>query len=397
MELAAARLTRLVDEIKEEVILWRRHLHQHPELSYREEKTAQFVYHTLKSFGQIELSRPTRTSVVGRLTGKLPGTVLAIRADMDALPITEENDFSFVSQNRGVMHACGHDGHTAMLLGAAKILAGLREELSGEIRFLFQHAEEQFPGGAEEMVQAGVMEGVDIVIGNHLMSQLPVGKIGVTYGRMMAASDEFYLTINGKGGHGGMPHHAVDCIAIGSQVVANLQHIVARNVDPLDSLVLSVTQFHGGTATNVIPDTVALSGTVRSFDSQLRESMPARMEQVIKGICEAHGASYDFTYRFGYRAVVNDHAVSRVIEESVREVLGDESFEEFRPVTGGEDFSAFLQKTQGAFFVTGAGNPAKGITYAHHHPRFTIDEDALENGVKMAVYAACKLLGDRSR
>ena len=387
-------IKRLVDEVKEEVIAWRRHLHANPELSFHEEKTAQFVYDTLQSFGNLELSRPTKTSVMARLIGHQPGRVVAIRADMDALPIQEENTFEFASKNPGVMHACGHDGHTAMLLGTAKILSKLRDQIQGEVRFLFQHAEELHPGGAEEMVQAGVMDGVDVVIGTHLWSPLERGKIGIVYGPMMAAPDRFFIRIHGKGGHAAMPHQTIDAIAIGAQVVTNLQYIVSRNIDPLEPLVVSVTQFVAGTTHNVIPGSVEIQGTVRSFDETLRKNVPRLMERIIKGITEAHGATYEFEFEYGYRPVINNDEVTRVMEETVREVLGEEAVDHMKPNMGGEDFSAFLQKAPGSFFYVGAGNKEKGIIYPHHHPRFTIDEDALEIGVRLFVHAAFKLLAE---
>jgi amidohydrolase len=311
---------------------------------------------------------------------------------MDALPIEEENDFEFVSQAPGVMHACGHDGHTAMLLGTAKILSGMKEGINGEVRFLFQHAEELFPGGAQQMVDAGVMEGVDVVIGTHLWAPLETGKIGVAYGAMMGAPDTFWITIKGKGGHGAMPHQAVDSIAVGAQVVTNLQHIVSRNTDPIDNVVVSVTKFTGGTAHNVIPGCVEMLGTVRTLDPEVRKKVSELMERVVKGVTEAHGATYEFEYEFGYRPVINDEEVTRVIEETVREVFGEETLEIVRPNMGGEDFSAMQKKAPGAFFWVGAGNEEKGITYPHHHPRFTIDEDALPYGVKMFLNATFKLL-----
>lgn len=381
-----------IDAVKEEVIAWRRHLHQHPELSFEEEKTSQYIYDQLKSFGNIELSRPTKTSVVGRIIGSVPGKVVAIRADMDALPIQEENNSEYASQNPGVMHACGHDGHTAMLLGAAKVLSSLKGQIEGEIRLFFQHAEELFPGGAEEMVQAGVMDGVDTVIGAHLWSPLEIGKIGIVYGPMMASPDTFYLNVNGKGGHAALPHQTIDSIAIASQVVTNLQHIVSRNTDPLDNLVLSVTKFVGGTTHNVIPGSVEICGTVRSFDPDLRKEVPKLMERVIKGITEAHGATYDFKYEFGYRPVINDERVTEVLESTVVEVYGEEAIDRMKPNMGGEDFSAFQQKAEGTFFYIGAGNPQKGADYPHHHARFEIDEDSLEKGVNLFVYSAMKLL-----
>ncbi|MEH7344358.1 M20 family metallopeptidase [Bacillus sp. JJ1532] len=386
-------INQLASDLKQEVITWRRYLHHNPELSFHEEQTAQYVFETLESFGNLELSRPTKTSVMARLIGTQPGKTLAIRADMDALPIQEENTFEFASKNPGVMHACGHDGHTAMLLGTAKILSGLQDQIKGEVRFLFQHAEELFPGGADEMVEAGVMDGVDLVIGTHLWSPLEFGKVGIVYGPMMAAPDTFWITVNGRGGHAALPHQTIDSIAIAAQVVTNLQHIVSRNTDPLDNLVISVTQFIGGTTHNVIPGSVQICGTVRSFDPSLRESIPGKMERVVKGITEAHEASYDFKYQFGYRPVINHEEVTSVVEETVREVFGEEAIDMMKPNMGGEDFSAFMKKAPGCYFYVGAGNEEKGITYPHHHARFTIDEDALEIGVKTFLHATFKFLG----
>jgi amidohydrolase len=385
-------LDELVDEVSAKVTEWRRYLHENPELSFHEEKTSQFVYETLASFGGIELSRPTKTSVVGRIIGRQTGKTIAIRADMDALPIQEENTNDYVSKNPGVMHACGHDGHTAMLLGAARVLSSFKEEINGEIRLLFQHAEELFPGGAEEMVEAGVMDGVDAVIGAHLWAPLEIGKIGVVYGPMMASPDTFYITVKGKGGHAALPHQTIDSIAVASQVVTNLQHIVSRNTDPLEQLVVSVTKFIGGTTHNVIPGSVEILGTVRSFDADIRKSVPKMMERVVKGITEAHGADYEFNYEFGYRPVINDHHVTEQIEETIREVYGEETIDRMKPNMGGEDFSAFQQKAGGTFFYIGAGNEQKGAVYPHHHARFEIDEDALEKGVRVFVHAAFKLL-----
>lgn len=311
---------------------------------------------------------------------------------MDALPITEENDFEFVSENPGVMHACGHDGHTAMLLGAAKVLVGMREKVEGEVHFLFQHAEEQPPGGAEEMVEAGVMEGVDAVIGIHLSSYLPVGKIGVGYGPRGAAADTFEILINGKGGHAARPQKVVDTVAVAAQVVTNLQHVVSRNTDPLDNVVLSVTRISGGTTHNVIPETVEMEGTVRALQEEARERVVGMMERAIEGVTRAHGASYELEYRRGYRPVVNDEGVTRVVEETAREVFGEAAVEFTPPAMGSEDFSAFQQEAPGSFLSLGARNEEKGITYPHHHPRFTIDEDALPIGVKVFVRATFGLL-----
>ncbi|MFJ7971486.1 amidohydrolase [Psychrobacillus sp. NPDC096389] len=386
-------IARLVEEIKDEVIAWRRYLHTYPELSFEEEKTAQFIFEKLQTFDNLEVSRPTKTSVMARLIGKQQGKVLAIRADIDALPIQEETSHSFSSQNPGVMHACGHDGHTAILLGAAKILSTLQDQLKGEVRFLFQHAEELAPGGAEEMVQAGVMDGVDMIIGAHLWSPLETGKIGVAAGPVMASPDTFTISIVGQGGHAGLPHQTVDAIAVGAQVVSNLQHIVSRNMDPLDTLVLSITKFAGGTAMNIITGSVEIAGTVRLFNTELRPVVAELMERVVKGITEAHGATYHFEYMEGPAPVINDNDITRLIEETVCELYGEEALVLVKPNMGAEDFSAFLQKAPGTYFFTGSGNKEKGTDYPHHHPRFDLDEDAFSKGMNMFVHATLKLLG----
>ena len=382
----------LVSAVRQDVIDWRRHLHQNPELSFQEHDTARFVQDKLESLTALDVTRPTPTSVMARLRTGRPGKVLAIRADLDALPIEEENDFSFRSQRPGAMHACGHDAHTAMLLGTAKVLSAMADELSGEVRFLFQHAEELFPGGADEMIAAGAMDGVDLVIGAHVWSPLEVGKIGVVYGPAMAGPDTFWITINGQGGHAAMPQQTVDPIVVGAQVVSGLQHIVSRAADPLATLVVSVTQFVAGNTHNVIPASAQLQGTVRSFDPALRERIPGLMERFVKGISEAHGATYDFTYEQGYRVVVNEPTVTTLVEDTVREVLGDDAVDSMKPNMGGEDFSAFQEQAPGCFFFVGAGNPGKGIVHPHHHARFTVDEDALEVGVKVFVNTACRVL-----
>jgi len=382
----------LLNDVRSDVVRWRRHLHRNPEPSFQEEQTSQFVHETLESFPALQVSRPTRTSVMGHLRGGRPGPVLAIRADMDALPIQEENDFEFASRRAGVMHACGHDAHTAMLLGTAKVLSALREQLPGEVRFLFQHAEELFPGGADEMIEAGVMDGVDVVIGAHVWSPLEAGRIGIVYGPAMAAPDTFWITVHGRGGHAALPHQTVDPIVAGAQVVSGLQHIVSRGIDPLSTVVVSVTQFVAGTTHNVIPGTVEMQGTVRSFEPALRARLPELMERYVKGITEAHGATYDFKYQHGYRVVVNEPRITGVIESVVREVLGESAVDRMKPNMGGEDFSAFQEKAPGCFFFIGAGNAGKGIVHPHHHPRFTVDEDALHLGVTVFVNAALRLL-----
>lgn len=383
----------LLDSVNEDVIGWRRHLHMHPELSFQEEKTAQFVYETLQSFGNLEISRPTKTSVVARLIGDQPGKVLGLRGDMDALAIKEENNFEFASKVPGVMHACGHDAHTAMLLGTAKVLTAMKESIKGEVRFVFQHAEELHPGGAQEMVKAGVLDGVDYMLGIHLMSTIPLGKIVLHYGPVTANSDRFDITIQGKGGHASSPEDTIDPLVIGAQVVTNLQQIVSRNASPQDKLVLSITNFQAGLgAYNVIPDSVKLSGSVRSFGEEVRELTVQSMERIIKGVTEAHGASYKFDYRYGYGSVLNDKNVTKLVEETILEQWEQNPLLEQPPLMGGEDFSAFSNEVPSCFVAIGAGNAEKGITYPHHHPRFDVDEDSFKDGVKLFVQSVRKIL-----
>ncbi|HDR7800179.1 amidohydrolase [Bacillus anthracis] len=386
------RVHSLIENIQGEVVSWRRHLHKYPELSFQEENTAQFVFEKLKSFGNLEISRPTKTSVMARLIGKQPGKVIALRADMDALPILEENDFDFVSQKKGVMHACGHDGHTAMLLGTAWVLTQLKNQIKGEVRFIFQHAEEVPPGGAQELVQAGVLNGVDMIVGSHLSSALPVGKIGLSYGPMMAGADTFNITVLGEGGHASQPELTIDPIVIGTQIVTNLQHIVSRYRDAQETLVVSVTQFNAGGAINVIPDKISIGGSVRSFNPELREKVPTFIERIVKGITEAHGATYKFNYQFGYAPTINDEEVTRLMDETVCEIFSEDNREILKPIMGSEDFSAYQHMTPSSYIFIGARNEEKGITYPHHHPRFTIDEQALRYGVQLLVHGTYKML-----
>lgn len=385
-------INKLVEQSNPEVISWRRKIHKNPELSYNEKETADFIFETLSSFPDIIVTRPTPTSVMGRLIGPNPGKILAIRADIDALPVTELNDCDYKSQNEGIMHACGHDGHAASLLGTAKIMSSMQSHVKGEIRFLFQHAEEKCPGGAIEMIEAGVMDGVNLVIGIHLWSTIPMGKIGVVGGPMMSAPDTFEISIQGKGGHAGFPHQTIDPVAIGAQVVNNLQHIVSRRLDPLDFVVISVTKFIAGTADNIIPSSAILGGTVRSFDEKVRSQIPSLMEQIIGGITSAHGANYQFDYIYGYSPVINDQKVAKLMETIVTEDFGHQWLYKLRPNMAGEDFSAFLKKAPGCFIFVGAGNEAKGIIYPHHHPQFQIDEDALAVSMRIFLGAIARIV-----
>ncbi len=379
--------------IRSDVVSWRRHLHQHPELGFQEHDTASYVTAILAEIGGLEVSHPTRTSVLARLRGSRPGRTIALRADLDALPVTEETGLPFASQVPGVMHACGHDGHTAILLGAARLLAAHRGELSGEVRFIFQHSEELAPGGARELVAAGVMDGVEMVAGEHLRSLLEVGQVAISPGPVQAAADEFRITIKGDGGHAAYPQLAVDPIATGAEVVSALQQVVSRNTDPFDTLVLSVTMFHAGTAENVIPPKVEMVGTVRAFRDELRRQTEQRMDRVIRGITEAHGAGYSFDYQYGYQPVVNDPHVTALVKSAITASLGESAVVPAEPTMGAEDFSAYQREAPGVFFYVGAGNRAQGLTREHHHGLFAIDEDCLGIGVQAMVAAAWAMLG----
>ena len=383
--------------IQPDLVAWRRHLHQHPEPSFAEYETTAFIEETLSGFGGLAIERPAKTGLVATLRGQGPGPVVAIRADIDALPIEEENRLDFRSSRPGVMHACGHDGHTAMLLGAAKVLSARPERLHGEVRFIFQHAEEQLPGGAEELVRAGVMTGVDRVIGAHMEPGLPVGTFALRSGPVTASPDTFRIVVRGLGGHAADPHRAVDPIAVAAEVVSNLQMVVARYTSPQDALVLSVTRFIAGTADNIIPGSAELGGTVRSFDPKLRAEVPVWMERIIRGVTEAHGASYEFSYLNGYRSVVNDEAVTGLVRRSLVGCFGADAVVEAVPLMAGEDFSAYQTKAPGCFYQVGCGNQAEGITFPLHHPRFTLDEASLPVGVSAFVACITDWLGEPDR
>ncbi len=385
-----AASSRLVsDDLEARAIAWRRHLHANPELSFEEHETSAFVEQTLRSFGGLEIERPAGTAVVARLHCAKPGKVVVLRADMDALPIQEENDVPHVSTRPGVMHACGHDGHTAMLLGAAQLLCERRDEIAGEVRFVFQHAEESPPGGARAVVDSGVIEGAALVIGVHVLSGLETGKVSSVPGPVMAAADLFTLDIIGRGGHGASPHETVDPVVVAAQVITNLQQVVARETDPFDSVVVSVTTLSAGSARNVIPGSVRLGGTVRTLSTSRRVEVRDAIERVIAGVTSAHRATYDFAFEVGYDPVVNDFDASAAVRRAAVAELGESALVEFPPVMGGEDFSAYAAVAPSAFFWIGSGNEELETMFPHHHPRFDIDEAALRDGI--AVFARTTL------
>ena len=361
----------------------RRWLHQHAELSFQEVETSAYIEKQLKALGGgLEISRPTKTSVMAVLRTPRPGPVLAVRADIDALPMQEESGLPYASATPGVMHSCGHDGHAAILLAAAEILTANAEQLCGELRFLFQHAEELPPGGAAEMVRAGVMEGVQEVYGLHLTSSLPTGEFGICRGALTSNTDGFTLTVKGKGGHSSMPEACVDPVVIGAQIVLALQGIVSRSVKPGEPVVLSVCQAEAGTAYNIIPGEMVLKGSVRTFSAENRAMVRRKIGEIAEGIAAGQGAELAYDFQEGYSSVVNDPALTDFAEEVIRDCFGPAALRPILPVMPGEDFSAFHQNCPGFFVELGAACPAKGITAPHHNPRYLLDEDALTLGVE---------------
>lgn len=382
-----SRIRPQIRALQEQLVAWRRHLHQYPELGFRERLTADFIAQKLTEWGIEHQTQVAETGIVACIHGSQPGPVFGIRADMDALPIQEANQVPYRSCHDGVMHACGHDGHVTIALGTAYYLSQHRDDFAGTVKLIFQPAEEG-PGGAKPMIEAGALRNpdVDAIIGLHLWNNLPLGTVGVRDGALMAAVELFDCTIQGRGGHGAIPHQTVDSIVVGAQIVTALQTIVARNVDPLKSGVVTVGEFHAGGANNVIADSAHMTGTVRYFDPQLEGFFGRRLEEVITGICQAHGATYKLDYWQLYPPVINDSAIAdlvRSVAESVVETPAGIVPE--CQTMGGEDMSFFLQEVPGCYFFLGSANPEKDLAYPHHHPRFDFDETALGMGVELFV------------
>jgi len=386
VDLSRVRLS--IRSLQPQLVDWRRRLHQKPELGFQEKLTADFVSQKLQEWGIEHQTGIAQTGIVATIRGhNSTQKVLAIRADMDALPIQELNEVPYCSQHDGVMHACGHDGHTAIGLGTAYYLQQNRDTFGGTVKIIFQPAEEG-PGGAKPMIEAGVLKNpdVDAIIGLHLWNNLPLGTIGVRAGALMAAVELFRCTVFGKGGHGAMPHQTIDSIVVAAQIINALQTIVARNVNPIDSAVVTVGELHAGTAENVIADTACMRGTVRYFNPELKSLFHQRVEQIIAGICQSHGARYDLDYWSLYPPVINDATIAELVRSVAQEVVET-------PVgvvpecqtMGGEDMSYFLQEVPGCYFFLGSANPEKGLAYPHHHPRFDFDETVLAMGVEMFV------------
>ena len=379
-----------IQALQSELVSWRRSLHQRPELGFREQVTARFIGNRLQAWGIDHQAEIATTGLVAVIEGTGTGAghpVLAIRADMDGLPVQELNEVPYRSLHEGHMHACGHDGHVAIALGTAKYLSEHRDRFAGTVKIIFQPAEEG-PGGAQPMIDAGVLTqpDVDAIVGLHLWNNLPLGTLGVRSGPMMAATEFFECTLQGRGGHGAIPQQTVDAVVVGAQVVNALQTIVARNIDPLKSAVVTVGEFQAGTAVNVIADSAYLSGTVRYFDPEYEALLPRRIDQVIAGVCAAHGASYKLDYQKLYPPVVNDQAIADLVRSVALSVVETPAgvVPECQTM-GGEDVSFFLQAVPGCYFFLGSANAAKGLDYPHHHPRFDFDETVLGIGVETFV------------
>nr|WP_068674757.1 M20 family metallopeptidase [Oceanobacillus sp. Castelsardo] len=358
---------------------WRRHLHKHPELSFEEKNTASFIEERLRSFGLPVKTEIGGHGIVAELEGEEPGKTIAIRADFDALPIHEENNTPYASENPGVMHACGHDGHTAALLGTAQALSKYKNRIKGKVLFVFQPAEEKPPGGAKFMIEEGILDEVDYVFAAHLASELPLGQVAVGDGYQMAAVDKFEITVKGHGGHGARPHEAIDPIVIGSEIVQSLQKIVSRRVDPLKSAVVTLGVFQSGAAFNVIPDEAKIEGTVRTFDEDVRDLVEKEIRSIVKGIANANQANCEIDFLRGYPSLFNHPEETATVDRILKGVFNEEEIVALEPTMGAEDFAYFLKEKPGTYFRVGSRNESESTHYPHHHPKFDIDERALLN------------------
>jgi amidohydrolase len=379
-----------VRELKDRVINIRRDLHRIPETAYTEKKTSAYVADYLNNLGLEVQTGIARYGVLGLMKNDRPGPTLMIRADMDALPLKEDTGLDFASEHEGVMHACGHDAHMAMVLGAATVLNKIKNELKGNIKFLFQPAEEG-PGGAKPMIEAGVMENpkVDYSIGCHVWPDIPEGTIGVRPGPFMAAMDRFDIKIKGRGGHGAMPHECGDALEVGTQVVSAFQRIVSRQMDPLEPTVVTVGTFHAGTAFNIIPAEAELSGTTRTFNQDTWNTWESRVAKVVRGVCESMGVDFELKYSQGYPVTINDESAAEIVRRCAEKVVGEDRVVVPPKTMGGEDFAFYLQKSKGCFFALGVGREGAAPI---HNPKFDFNEDVLLPGMETHCQVGLALL-----
>ncbi|MFD2285708.1 amidohydrolase [Pedobacter petrophilus] len=386
----------LAGAIFNDVVGYRQHLHANPELSYHEFQTSAFVKEKLTQWG-IEFTGCANTGVVALIKGDLPSDkVIALRGDMDALPITEISDKPYASKNTGVMHACGHDVHTSSLLGTAYIINQLKAEFGGTIKFIFQPAEELLPGGASIMIKEGVLENPkpDYIVGQHVMPLIDAGKVGFRSGIYMASTDELYVTVTGKGGHGAQPHQNIDPVVIASHIIVALQQIVSRNADPRIPSVLSFGKVTANGATNIIPNEVKIEGTFRTLDEDWRAEAHQRMKKMAEGMAESMGGSCDFDIHKGYPFLINEEKLTANARLFAEDFLGKDNVVDLDIWMAAEDFSFYSQLTDACFYRLGTGNAAKDTQYSVHTPKFDIDEDALKISTGLMAYIALKQLGN---
>ncbi len=381
-----SRIKDLAQELAPRLIEIRRHFHAHPELSGQEYQTAAYVAGVLSSCGIVVQEGIAKTGVIGELVGGTDERLVAIRTDMDALPITEAAPLEFASRKMGIMHACGHDVHTTVGLGTAMVLSGLGEQLPGNVRFLFQPAEE-IAQGANWMVQDGAMNDVSAIFGVHVFPSIPGGSIGVRYGALTAAADDLEIFITGESGHGARPHEAVDAIWIAAQVITTLQQAISRTQNPLRPIVLTIGQINGGRAPNVIADQVHLAGTVRSLHPETHANLPKWIESIVANVCQMYGARYEVNYRRGVPSVQNDLALTQILEASAKEAWGNDRVQILPESSmGAEDFSMYLEHAPGTMFRLGVGFKDKS-NYPLHHPQFEVNESAIITGVVTLAYS----------
>ncbi|ATP38919.1 peptidase M20 [Solibacillus sp. R5-41] len=366
-----------LQESFEEMVIIRRYLHEYPELSHEEVHTPIYIANFHRELGLEVREQVGGRGVVATLRGAKPGKTVALRADFDGLAINELNDIPYKSKNDGIMHACGHDGHTATLLVLAKVLTEMQEELVGNVVFIHQHAEELAPGGAKAMIEDGCLEGVDVIYGTHLWAPTPLGDVLVREGAIMAAADRFEITIQGKGGHGAEPQHSVDAIVIGSHFVTQLQTLVSRRIAPLYSAVVTVGHFEAINPFNVIADTVKLKGTVRTFDENVRQQIKQEIEQLLQATCTGMHATYKYEYFDGYPPVINHAEDTQFVAQVAEQIDVVKNVQKCPPFMIGEDFGYYMQHVPGTFFFTGAKDPCWDQAYPHHHGRFNFDERAM--------------------
>ena len=371
----------------------RRDFHQHPELGFQEHRSAGIVARELRSFGLEVVEGVGKTGVVGLLKGALPGSTVLVRADMDALPIQEENEVPYASQSSGVMHACGHDGHMAMALTVARMLSAHREAVRGTVKFVFQPAEEGL-GGAEGMVEDGVLEGVDYALAMHLWNEKPMGWLGVTDGPAMAAADRFQVRIVGKGGHAAHPNLTEDPVLAAAQVVNALQSVVSRHVDPLEAAVVSVTMFQAGTAFNIIPREARFEGTIRTFAPEVTREVRRRFIRTVHGVAQGLGCRAEIDLDLLTPAVINDRRLAAIVRAAAAEMFPAADIHASYRTMGSEDMSLMMYDIPGCYFFVGSANPAKELDFPHHHPRFDFDEKALPVGVALMA-AAVLAVGEK--